>query len=86
MAALATFTFSVRVRPVFRETRTVISAVPCPRSGVIAIHGAGGGTSHEQKSSVVTTACASPPVAPIEIFAGDTLHVQIAASCEIRTR
>ena len=86
IAALDTLTFSVRALPVLRATRTVISAVPCPRSGVTAIHEAVAGNSHEQKSSVVKTACASPPVAAIEIFAGDRLHVQIAASCEISAR
>jgi hypothetical protein len=85
-AAPDTLTFSAREPPLFRETRSVISVVPCPRSGVMAIHDAGVGNSHEQNSSVVRTAWASPPIAPTEIFAGDRLHVQIAASCEIIAR
>jgi hypothetical protein len=52
----------------------------------MAIHDAGDGNSHAQNSSVFRTAWTSPPDAPIEIFEGDTLHVQIAASCEIIAR
>ena len=86
MTAFETLTFSVRAPPVFRRTRTVISTVPCPRSGVIVIQAAGFGSSHEQNSWVSNRAGTSPPAASSEIFAGDKLHVHVAASCETTAR